>query len=86
MKHYAVMPQDWDYTHNKEIKEFNARGYYAPCEIKEIAERCGSLFPIITTKSSAIEYARGLKKRFPFVTFDLMEGENWGEMKLVKSF
>ena len=42
MKHYAVMPQDWDYTHNKEIREFNARGYYAPCEIKEIAERCGS--------------------------------------------
>ena len=33
-----------------------------------------------------IEYAKGLKNRFPFVTFDLMEGKNWGEMKLVQSF
>lgn len=86
MKHYSVMPQDWDYSHKKEIKEFSAKGCYTPCMVEEVVEHCGSLFPFITTKSNAIKYVKDLKAKFPFITFDLMEGKTWGEMELVQSF
>lgn len=48
MQYYSVMPQDWDYFHKKEIKELSAKGCYAPCQVKEVVEHCGSLFPFIT--------------------------------------
>ena len=86
MKHYSVMPQDWDYAHEQEIKELSAKGCYTPCQVEEVVEHCGSLFPFVTTKSGAIEYVRNLKKQFPFIVFDLMVGKTWGEMKLVQSF
>lgn len=86
MQHYSVMPSDWDYTHNDKIKELSQQGCYAPCQVKEVVERCGSLFPFITTKSNAIKYVEDLKVKFPFITFDLMVGKTWGEMELIQSF
>lgn len=86
MKHYSIIPNDWDYTHSKEIKELNDKGMWIPCMVPEVDKHCGSLFPFIITKSNAIKYVKNLKAKFPFVIFDLMEGETWGELKLVQSF
>ena len=86
MKHYSVIPQDWDYAHERKIKELGAKGFYTPFQVEEAVERCGSLFPFVTTKSGAIEYARKLKKEFPFILFGLMEGKTVGEMELIQSF
>ena len=86
MQHYSVMPSDWDYTHNDKIKELSQQGCYAPCQVTEVVEHCGSLFPFIITKKGAIEFARQLKSQFPYVCFDLMVGKTWGEMELVQSF
>lgn len=85
MKRYSVMPQDWDYAHEQEIKELMEKGCYTPYDIKEVVESCGSL-SFITTKTSAIEYVKNLKKKFPFIAFDLLTGESWGKWELVKSF
>ena len=70
----------------QEIKDLIAKGCYAPFQVEEAVESCGSLFPFITTKSGAIEYARNLKKKFPFIVFDLMEGKTFGELAPVQSF
>lgn len=86
MKHYSVMPSDWDYTQQDKIKELNSQGCHTPCQIEEVVKQCGSLFPFITTKQGAIEFIKNLKAQFPFVRFDLMVGKTWGEMELVKSF
>lgn len=53
---------------------------------KEVISKCGNLFPYITTKKDAIEYANGVKKLFPDVTFQLTEGDTWGNQTLVKEF
>ena len=77
---------DWDYKHSKEIKEFNDKGLWTPNDIQEVVYNCGSLFPFITKQTNAIAYARGIKKKFPFVKFALMEGKTYGELELVKEF
>ena len=86
MKHYSVIPQDWDYAHGQEIKELGAKGCYTPCQVEEVVGHCGSLFPFVTTKSGAIAYVKNLKKQFPFIVFGLMEDKTWGEMELIQSF
>lgn len=53
---------------------------------QELIGKCGSLFPFITTEKDAIKYANGVKKLFPTITFQLTEGETWGNQKLVKEF
>ena len=55
-------------------------------ENQEIIDKCGSLFPFITTEKNAITYAKKVKKLFPHITFQLSEGETWGNQKLVKEF
>ena len=52
----------------------------------EVVQKCGSLFPFITTKTSAIAYAKSVKNQFPNVHFELTEGTTWGEQVLVKEF
>lgn len=86
MKQYSVMPQDWDYTHEEEINQYNEKGCYTPYEIQEVVDSCGSLYPLVKSKSSAIEYVKNLKKKFPFIIFDLMVGETWGNLEVVESF
>lgn len=86
MKYYSVMPSHWDYAYEKEVEELNEQGYYTPCEVKGLVRQCGSLYPYITTKKSAIEFVQNLKTQFPYVCFDLMVGKTWGEMELVQSF
>ena len=54
--------------------------------VEEIVDRCGSLFPFITNEKRAVRYAKELKSDFPFVVFELMEGSQFGDMKLVGSF
>ena len=55
-------------------------------ENQDIIDKCGSLFPFITTEKNAIAYAKGVKKQFPDITFQLTEGETWGNQTLVKEF
>ena len=86
MKYYSVMPQDWDYTKEEKVGELIRNGKFTPCMVVEIANKCGSLFPYVTSKSNAIKYTKSLKREFPYVVFNLMEGERWGELKLVESF
>lgn len=86
MKHYSIMPSDWDYAYEAEVKEFAKRGLYLPCQVGEVVGSCGSLYPYVTTKKAAIAFAKRLKGRFPYVRFDLMVGEAWGETRLVQSF
>ena len=52
----------------------------------EVVEKCGSLFPFITTKSGAIKYAKAIKRQFPNVRFELTKGEHWGELELIQEF
>lgn len=56
------------------------------CFDTEIVEQCGSLFPFITTKTSAIKYAKSVKRQFPNVHFQLTKGETWGNQELVQEF
>ena len=51
-----------------------------------VIEKCGSLFPFITTKSKAIAYAKQVKKQFPNVEFELTEGNTWGSQVLIQTF
>lgn len=53
---------------------------------QDIINQCGSLFPFITTEKNAIKYAKAVKKQFPHITFELTEGETWGNQRLVKEF
>ena len=53
---------------------------------KEVISKCGSLYPYVTTKKDAIEYAQCVKKLFPNVVFQLTEGDSWGNQTLVKEF
>jgi len=55
-------------------------------ENQDIIDKCGSLFPFITTEKNAITYAKGVKKQFPNITFQLTEGATWGNQTLVKEF
>lgn len=88
MQHYSVIPNDWDYSHitNDQLKDFNSNGCYFPSQVQEVVDKCGSLFPFITTKTNAIAYVKDLKKKFPYVSFNLLVGETWGNSKLVQSF
>lgn len=47
---------------------------------------CGSLYPFITTKTNAVKYAKSVKRKFPYVTFGLFEGETFGSQVLVQEF
>ena len=53
---------------------------------EEVVAKCGSLFPFINTKSSAIKYAKSVKHHFPNVHFQLTKGETWGSQELVQEF
>lgn len=86
MKKYSIMPNDWDYSCEQEVKTLQSKGVYLPCMLGELAAHCGSLYPYITTKRDAIAYVKDLKAKYPFVVFDLMVGESWGTLELVKSF
>lgn len=52
-------------------------------ENQECVDACGSLYPFITKEKNAIAYAKSVKKRFPNVEFELTEGDEWGNVKLV---
>lgn len=67
MKHYNLLPS----------------GGGAWWKNKELVDSCGSLYPYITKKSCAIEYAKNVKERFPEFEFELTEGETWGSQTLV---
>lgn len=55
-------------------------------ENNEIISKCGDLFPFITTKTSAVKYAKSVKRQFPTIELELYEGDNWGSLVLVQSF
>ena len=80
------MPTDWDYTKEEKVGELMRNGKFTPCMVVEITNKCGSLFPFITSRTNAIKYVKSLKEQFPYVVFDLMEGKTWGELELVQSF
>ena len=53
---------------------------------QELIDACGSLFPFITSLTGAKRYAKSIKKRFPKYTLNLIEGETWGETKVIEVF
>lgn len=53
---------------------------------QEAMNKCGSLFPFITTLTGARRYAKSVKKQFPNITFNLLEGKTWGESRLIEQF
>lgn len=83
--YYSVIPTDWDYKHEKEIKEQIAKGYTIPTQIEEVVSSCGSLCSYVL-KPYAMQYVKDLKKRFPFITFTLMAEKRWGEKLIIKVY
>jgi len=53
---------------------------------QELIDACGSLYPFITTLSGARRYAKNVKKRFPKYSLELIEGETWGDAKVIEVF
>lgn len=86
MKCYSVMTMGWDYKHKEKIEDFKQQGCHSPYEVEGLVGSCGSLYPYITTKKGAVNFVKNLKSQFPYVCFDLMVGNNWGELELVQSF
>lgn len=86
MKRYTLVPIDWDYSKEEIVREYSEKGICTPCQIQELVDMCGSLFPFITTKTAAIKYAKEVKKQFSFVIIGLFEGDNWGDQETVKEF
>ncbi|MCR4661711.1 MAG: hypothetical protein K5765_06930 [Clostridia bacterium] len=84
-KVYALMVEEWEYgVNDNAIKELRDKGIYIPCEIDYLRNVCGSLGEI--TIGRAKEFVEDLKSKWPFVKFNLYEGETWGTLKLVQSY
>ena len=82
--HFSILPIDWDMKHSSKISDLQKEGKWTPCDVPEVVESCGSLFPYITTKTGAIRRLKGVKKEFPYVTFGLYNGKTFGELQIVQ--
>ena len=86
MKTYVIIPVEWDYEKdtNGKIATLREQGCFVPSDIIEISERCGAL--VGCSKTSAIAMVKKLKKDYPYIKFNLLVSETWGNLELVKEF
>lgn len=84
MKHYSLLPEDWDYSHEKEILDYRKQGIHMVCDIEGVKDECGYIGCL--TKTQAIDYAKQAKAKFPFVEFHLYTGRTFGTLEFVQSF
>lgn len=85
-KTYVIMPTEWDYDKDtlKMIPYLRNHGCIVPCDITNVSERCGALVGVALRQATTI--TKELKKDYPYVKFELLVGETWGELKLIKTF
>ena len=86
-KTYVIMPTEWDTSTEQNInhiKNLRDTGCFVPCDIIDVSERCGALIGV--NSRTAINIAKSLKEDYPFITFELLEGETWGDLRPLQTF
>ena len=83
MLSFTILPMEWDMRYSDKVQEFYKEGKFTPCDIEEVVDKCGNLFPI-HTKAMALNYLKALKKEFPFVVFNLFSGSRQCDLELIQ--